>query len=78
MAGLLNNGMRMENFGGGVPLLMKKRISAEAKWQKQSWDRHHRLQLGKPLFTDGEIDPEKTVDITNLKADEKDQSKHNL
>ncbi|MFQ7248336.1 MAG: sensor histidine kinase [Ruminococcus sp.] len=74
LAGLLNNGMRMENFGRGSTVTYEETYQCGSKVAKTIMDLASSVQLGKPFFTDGEIDPEKTVDITNLKADEKDQN----
>ena len=64
----------MENFGRGSTVTYEETYQCGSKVAKTIMDLASSVQLGKPFFTDGEIDPEKTVDITNLKADEKDQN----
>ena len=59
---------------GEVRWVTKETYQCGSKVAKTIMDLASSVQLGKSFFTDGEIDPEKTVDITNLKADEKDQN----
>lgn len=75
LAGLLQNGMRMENFNGENSISYEETYQCGTDVISYIQGQHSAVQLGIPFTTGGELDLEKTVDITDLSKKPKDQNK---
>lgn len=75
MTGLLQNGMRLENFSGENSVSYEETYQCGVDVVSYMQRQHSAIQLGIPFVTEGQLDLKKTVDITDLSKNEKDQNK---